>query len=161
MGTNARSVVPPRLDGLRNKNPAGVATGELEASLTRFGYGQRMLLNTLCPDNGGNSGARTGSRQRVPRSFCLQLRGPFSAAVRAGLTPTPALWAAVSALTRPHLRFVNIGGIISHRGYLSRRLLILGRAIPTPVYMLLRIDQEPHSLYTNIWWNKNPLILLF
>jgi hypothetical protein len=38
------------------KNPVGDATG-WQASLTLMGYAQSELLNTLCLDNGGNSGA--------------------------------------------------------------------------------------------------------
>ncbi len=66
MGTNALSVVPPRL-GLASltKNPAGDATGMVqEASLTLFGY-----KHTLCLDNGGISGA--GYSEGTP--FALQL----------------------------------------------------------------------------------------
>jgi hypothetical protein len=38
------------------KKPCRCCDRGEEASLTRFGYG-RNLADTLCPDNGGNSGA--------------------------------------------------------------------------------------------------------
>ena len=56
-GTNAWSVVPPLLGGLQRepKNPP-VLRRVADASLTLIGYNQ-ILIYTLCPDNGGNSGA--------------------------------------------------------------------------------------------------------
>ena len=66
-----------------------------EASLTLFGYDQ-ILVYTLCPDNGGNSG-----KSYSARLFTLRLRGPFSAAVRAGFSPYYRSLSAISAPTRP------------------------------------------------------------
>jgi hypothetical protein len=48
------SVVPPNLGWLKQKTCCD-AQQEEKASLTRCGYGE--IAYTLCPDNGGNSGA--------------------------------------------------------------------------------------------------------
>ena len=54
--------------------------------------------------------------------FALRLRGPFSAGLRAGLTPCTALWNAVSTLTRPlqRLYLMKLGWIIREKRGLSR-----------------------------------------
>ena len=83
-----------------------------EASLTLFGYDQ-ILVYTLCPDNGGNSG-----KSYSAQLFTLRLRGPFGAAVRAGFSLVYRSLSAISALSRPlqslclfysHGLYANVG----------------------------------------------------
>lgn len=73
--------------------PAGDATGVKEPA-SRFRY---SLEYTFCLDNGGSSGMGYSHL-----GFTLQFRGPFSAGVLAVISADAALWAAVSARTRPH-----------------------------------------------------------
>jgi len=68
------------------------------ASLTLLGYGRPMAGDTLCPDNGGNSGAGYWRcvHPATQRSIQLRCAGRFSLG--------PALCTVRAELTRPRQR---------------------------------------------------------
>jgi len=57
---------------------------------------QRVGCETICLDNGGNSG--TGYSPTM--AFTLRLQGPFSAGIRAGLAPLVSLATLARSLRR-------------------------------------------------------------
>lgn len=73
--TQVRGATPVRLPV--KKFPGDAHRGKKPASLVA---GTAFMGDTLCPDNGGNSGSDYWGRN----PFALQLQGPFIAAVRAG-----------------------------------------------------------------------------
>lgn len=99
MGTNAWSVVPPRLGPPlpSTKNPAGDATGwEEPASLSASGPPGPLACRVTAAGPARANGVQAGA---CP--FARRLRGPFSSGVQVGISPAPALWAAVLEPTRP------------------------------------------------------------
>jgi len=90
------SAVPLQLGGFSNENPLVKAhRGKSQPHSLRVRWSSH---DTLCPDNGGNSGS---GYFPAWQEFALQLRGPFGNAVRAGshltlLSGTP--WRCLLAL---------------------------------------------------------------
>lgn len=129
--------VPPWLGRprsfLETKNPIVMTIGSEPASLFRVRLRRQRAAYTLCPDNGGNSGAgywcgHGGEvcSSRRNSTFALQLRGPFGADVWAGLSPSPALWTTGPARTRPlhsHWdRDIQLGKLYQTCGQMSNRV---------------------------------------
>lgn len=93
-------MVPPKLGIAIKKYPDDANRGIPKASLTRFGYDRIFLFIpfTLI------TVASPAQANRVS-AFALQLQGPFSFIVQAGLSLSPALCAVLTKLTRPHQSF--------------------------------------------------------
>lgn len=67
-----------------------------------------VVTNTLCLDNGGNSGVNY-----LAKPFVSRLKGPFDFVGQAGLSPLPALWTVVPKPTNPlhSLWIIKLGGL--------------------------------------------------
>jgi hypothetical protein len=91
----------------KNKHPRRWCDGGEKASFTS---GTVRIDDTLCPANGGSSGAGYS-----PLGFTPQLQSPFSAGAQAGFSASTTLWTAASALTRPLHRFLLYWQIVYHK----------------------------------------------